>query len=107
MAQPAAAKTVDQLLAQARAMLPDRLSPAEALHAQASGALLIDIREDDLQPGDTREIGDDPEGQRGQNDFGSGRQIQRPENVIEGHAAVRRGNGVLKKNGRPVPRSAV
>jgi len=47
MAQPAAAKTVDQLLAQARAMLPDRPSPAEALHAQASGALLIDIREDD------------------------------------------------------------
>ena len=47
MAQPAAAKTVDQLLAQARAMLPDRPSPAEAFHAQASGALLIDIREDD------------------------------------------------------------
>ena len=43
----AAAKTVDQLLAQARATLPDRPSPAQALHAQARGALLIDIREDD------------------------------------------------------------
>ena len=42
-----AAKTVDELLAQARATLPDRPSPAEALQAQASGALLIDIREDD------------------------------------------------------------
>lgn len=47
MARPAAAKTVGQLLAQARATLPDRPSPAEAFRAQASGALLIDIREDD------------------------------------------------------------
>jgi rhodanese-related sulfurtransferase len=47
MARRRAAKTVDELLAQARATLPDRPSPAEALHAQASGALLIDIREDD------------------------------------------------------------
>src|SRR6266487_145234 len=46
MARRRAAKTVDELLAQARATLPDRPSPAEALHAQASGALLIDIRED-------------------------------------------------------------
>jgi rhodanese-related sulfurtransferase len=42
-----AAKTIDELLAQARATLPERPSPAEALRAQASGALLIDIREDD------------------------------------------------------------
>lgn len=42
-----AAKTADELLAQARASLPHRPSPAEALRAQASGALLIDIREDD------------------------------------------------------------
>ena len=42
-----AVKTIDELLAQARATLPDRPSPAEALHAQASGALLIDIRDDD------------------------------------------------------------
>jgi rhodanese-related sulfurtransferase len=44
---PRAAKTADELLAQARAALPHRPSPAEALQAQASGALLIDIREDD------------------------------------------------------------
>jgi rhodanese-related sulfurtransferase len=42
-----AAKTIDELLAQARATLPDRPSPAEALHAQAGGALLIDIRDDE------------------------------------------------------------
>src|SRR6266568_9271596 len=47
MARRRAAKTVDELLAQARATLPDRPSPADALRAQASGALLIDIREDD------------------------------------------------------------
>ena len=40
-------KTVDDLLAQARAALPQRPSPAEAMHAQASGALLVDIRGDD------------------------------------------------------------
>src|SRR5262249_36580019 len=47
MARHRTAKTVDDLLAQARATLPDRPSPAEAFHAQASGALLIDIRADD------------------------------------------------------------
>jgi rhodanese-related sulfurtransferase len=47
MAQRHTAKTVDELLAQARATLPDRPTPAEALHAQANGALLIDIRGDD------------------------------------------------------------
>src|SRR5262249_44949427 len=47
MARRRAAKTIDELLAQARATLPDRPSPVEALQAQASGALLIDIREDD------------------------------------------------------------
>ena len=47
MARRRAAKTIDELLAQARATLPDRPTPAEALRAQASGALLIDIREDD------------------------------------------------------------
>ena len=40
-------KTVDELLAQARAVLPHRPSPAEALDAQARGALLVDIRGDD------------------------------------------------------------
>ena len=47
MVRRRAAKTIDELLARARAMLPDRPSPAEALHAQAGGALLIDIRGDD------------------------------------------------------------
>jgi rhodanese-related sulfurtransferase len=39
--------TVEELLANARAMLPHRPAPAEALHAQARGALLMDIRGDD------------------------------------------------------------
>jgi hypothetical protein len=47
MARRRAAKTIDELLARARATLPDRPTPVEALQAQASGALLIDIREDD------------------------------------------------------------
>ena len=52
MARHHTAKTVGELLAQARATLPHRPSPAEALHAQASGALLIDIREDDQRRAD-------------------------------------------------------
>jgi hypothetical protein len=47
MAGHGTAKTIDELLAQARAMLPHRPSPDEALHAQAGGALLVDIRGDD------------------------------------------------------------
>ena len=47
MVQRRAAKTVDELLAHARAALPGRPSPAEALRAQSVGALLIDIRGDD------------------------------------------------------------
>ena len=47
MARRRAAKTIDELLARARATLPHRPSPAEAFHAQADGALLIDIRSDD------------------------------------------------------------
>ena len=39
--------TVDDLLAEARAGLPHRPSPAEAFAAQARGALLVDIRGDD------------------------------------------------------------
>ena len=39
--------TVDELLAQARAILPHRPTPAEAFSAQARGALLVDIRGDD------------------------------------------------------------
>jgi rhodanese-related sulfurtransferase len=41
------AHTADELLIQARSSLPRRPSPAEALAAQATGALLIDIRGDD------------------------------------------------------------
>jgi rhodanese-related sulfurtransferase len=41
------AKTADELLRQARALLPRRPAPAEAHAAQAEGALLIDIRGDD------------------------------------------------------------
>ena len=47
MAARGAPKTVDELLTEARAMLPHRPTPAEALHAQAAGALLVDIRGDD------------------------------------------------------------
>ena len=47
MAARGTPKTVDELLAQARAMLPHRPTPAEALRAQADGALLVDIRGDD------------------------------------------------------------
>ena len=39
--------TVDELLIEARSSPPRRPSPAEALAAQATGALLIDIRGDD------------------------------------------------------------
>jgi hypothetical protein len=39
--------TVDELLARTRDMLPHRPAPAEALRAQARGALLVDIRGDD------------------------------------------------------------
>ena len=41
------AKTADDLLTEARASLPRRPPPAEALAAQAEGVLLIDIRGDD------------------------------------------------------------
>ena len=47
IAGPGSVKTVDELLAEARGMLPHRPAPAEALRAQARGALLVDIRGDD------------------------------------------------------------
>ena len=40
-------KTADDLLMEARALLPRRPSPARALAAQLHGALLVDIRGDD------------------------------------------------------------
>jgi hypothetical protein len=46
------AEKLEDLLAQARALLPCRPSPAEALEAQAKGALLIDIRGDDQRRAD-------------------------------------------------------
>lgn len=52
MDRPRTRKTVDELLAQARATLPHRPSPAEALGAQADGALLVDIRGDDQRRDD-------------------------------------------------------
>jgi rhodanese-related sulfurtransferase len=39
--------TVEDLLIQARARLPHRPSPVEALHAQENGSLLVDIRGDE------------------------------------------------------------
>jgi rhodanese-related sulfurtransferase len=47
MGQSRVAQTVAELLIHARSMLPHRPSPAEALHAQENGSLLIDIRGDD------------------------------------------------------------
>jgi len=44
--------TADDLLIQARAMLPHRPLPAEAFHAQGNGSLLIDIRGDDQRHAD-------------------------------------------------------
>lgn len=40
-------KTVDVLLAEARAVLPNRPTPSQAFDLVAAGALLIDIRGDD------------------------------------------------------------
>jgi hypothetical protein len=39
--------TVDDLLIEARGVLPHRPGPGETLTAQAAGALLVDIRGDD------------------------------------------------------------
>jgi rhodanese-related sulfurtransferase len=46
------AKTIEDLLIQARAILPHRLSPAEAFQARENGSLLIDIRGDDQRRAD-------------------------------------------------------
>src|SRR5215468_3688728 len=46
------AKTADDLLILARAMLPHRPSPAEAFHAQQNGSLLVDIRGDEQRRAD-------------------------------------------------------
>src|SRR5215471_2849019 len=47
MADQHAPRTIEVLLAEARATLPQRPSPAEALELVGAGALLIDIRGDD------------------------------------------------------------
>jgi len=44
--------TVDDLLVEARGVLPHRPGAAEALAAQAKGALLVDIRGDDQRRAD-------------------------------------------------------
>jgi uncharacterized protein (TIGR03086 family) len=46
------AKTIDDLLIQARARLPHRPSPAEAFHALQNGSLLVDIRGDEQRRAD-------------------------------------------------------
>lgn len=46
------AKTIDDLLIQAREMLPHRPSPAEAFDAQQNGTLLVDIRGDEQRRAD-------------------------------------------------------
>jgi len=43
IAPPAGARTIDQVLAEARSRL-DRLSPGQALAASRAGALIVDIR---------------------------------------------------------------
>lgn len=45
--RPMRRRSVDQLLTEARARLPLRLLPAEAMQAARDGALLLDIRSDD------------------------------------------------------------
>ena len=52
MPVPPARRSVEELLAEARAALPSRLTPAEAFIAQRGGALLVDIREDDQRRAD-------------------------------------------------------
>ena len=44
--------TVDDLLAEARSVLPHRPTPAEAVRAQAGGSILVDIRGDDQRRDD-------------------------------------------------------
>ena len=55
----------------------------------------VDIREYGFQPGDPRELRNDPECQRREDDLGSLRKLQRFEQVIEGHSAVGCGHGVV------------
>jgi rhodanese-related sulfurtransferase len=47
-------KTIDELLAEARATLPTRLTPEDAAKEVQDGALLIDIRGDDQRRADGR-----------------------------------------------------
>jgi len=56
-AKRGSAKTVEQLLQEARASLPGRLSAPEAARAQAEGALLVDIRGDDQRRADGSILG--------------------------------------------------
>ena len=46
------ARTIEDLLLQARATLPHRPSPTEAWHAQQNGSLLLDIRGDEQRRAD-------------------------------------------------------
>ena len=58
--------------------------------------LLVTEGEDGLEAGHTRQLRDNPEGQRWKNDFGSGRQLQRVEQVQERHAPIRCRHGVAR-----------
>jgi hypothetical protein len=49
----------------------------------------IDVREHHAQPGGAGQLGNHPERQRREDDLRSGRQLERDEDVVEGHAPVR------------------
>ena len=56
----------------------------------------IDVGEHHLQARDPGERRDDPERQRRQDDLGALRQVERFQDVVERHPAVRRGHGVRR-----------
>ncbi len=63
--------------------------------------LRIHVREHDRQARDARELRHDPERQRGKDDLGSRRQVERLQHVIEGDAPVRGRDRVRRPE--PVP----
>ncbi len=54
----------------------------------------VDVGEDDLQAAHARQFGNHPEGERRDDDLRAGRQLERLQDVVEGHAAVRGRDGV-------------
>src|SRR5207253_10960549 len=55
----------------------------------------IDINEDRIKTGPACDLGNGPEGERGENYFTAGRELQRLTNVVESHAAERRRDGFI------------